>query len=80
MPDNQFHVSKHQQMRSETTLLKVKLENEMILSWHNVVSLYDTMQQMDEVNEMAEGVIVEDDIVRSTIATHQDIVKRLKGG
>ena len=32
VPDNQFHVSKHQQMRSETTLLKVKLENEMILN------------------------------------------------
>ncbi|MCL2312318.1 MAG: hypothetical protein FWC41_07520 [Firmicutes bacterium] len=71
-------LSKHQQMRSETTLLKVRLENEMTLSWHNVVALYDTLQQLDEVNEIAEGYVIEDENIRSTIATHQDIVKRLK--
>jgi len=71
-------LSKHQQMRSEATLLKVKLENEMILSWHNAVSLHDTMEQLDEVNEIVEGVIVENE-VKSTIASHQDLIKRLKG-
>ena len=71
-------LSKHQQVRSETIITKVKLENDMILSWHNVVALHDTIQQANEISEIAEGVIVEDDVNKSIIGTHQDMIKEFK--
>ena len=73
-------LSKHQQIRSETTTLKIKLENEMILSWHNAVALYDTLEQLNETEEIAEGILINDTNHRPTIASHQDMIRRLDSG
>ena len=71
-------LTKHQQMRAEILMVKVRLENEMMVNWHNVVATHTTLQQLDEMNEISEGELVEDPNAGSTIATHQAMIKRLK--
>jgi len=70
-------LAKYQQMRAEVLMVEMRVKNEMIMNWYSAVELYNTMQA--EIYELSEGILIEEDTSnKPMIATHQDMVKRLK--